>query len=190
MAEADKKPTPIAEIVTGVIIVIILMVFALPRYMSWGEKNVVGDRASELLYDLMKAKNRAMSTGHQVWVVFKGNNGYTIFVDSNSNGQEDSGEVMLTATLPSGIQFGTNIDPPIGNVWGTGNAIKGVDLDDGGTKLYFDSKGRAQPGGAVYFINEVDVGVTNEFMRAVKILGATGEILMVKPAPGETPPWQ
>jgi len=47
MAE-EKKPQPIAKIVTGVIIVIILMVIAVPRFIQWTEGSVIANAASKL----------------------------------------------------------------------------------------------------------------------------------------------
>jgi len=190
MAEEEKKPLPIAEIVTGLIMAAIIIVFAVPRYVSHEEKGAIGDDASNLFYDLHRAKNRALETKTRAWVVFDTNTTYTVFLDSNNNGEADSGEVMKSGKLSTGVEFGANIDPPLANVWGTANTKQGIDLDNGSRKFYFDSKGKANPGGAVYFINQVDVGVTNNNARAVKILGTTGEISMVKPAPGESPPWK
>jgi Tfp pilus assembly protein FimT len=189
MAE-ENKPLPIAEIVTGVIICIILIVFALPRFMNSGQEDVIGDQASNLYYELVKAKNMSLKTRHQIWVQFNGTSGYTIFEDSNGNGTADAGEPLHTTQLPPGIQFGANLNPPLKNVWGTGNVQQGIELDGGKTELVFSPKGNANRGGAVYFINKADVGVTNANIWAVKIMGATGDISVMKPSPDSSPPWK
>ncbi len=190
MAEEIKKPLPMPEIVTGVLIVIILIVFALPRYLDWEEKGMVGDEASELYYQLTKAKNKAVDNQHRVWVKFEGTSGYSVIEDTNDNGTADSDELLHEVKLASGIQFGVSLEPPLENVWGTGTVTVPVDLEDGATELYFDPKGKANRAGAVYFINTVDLGNTNANVRAVKILGATGVISVVKAAPGKSPPWE
>lgn len=190
MAEEKKKPLPIIEIVTGIIIVAIIIVYGVPRYMGGQERDAVEDDASNLFYNLMKAKNRAMETKIPAFVVFEGNQSYTLFLDSNNNEVPDEGEVMNTGKLSPNVEFGINSNPPTPNVWGTGNVLKGIDLDDGSTQLYFNADGKADPGGALYFIHKADVGVTNNNVYAVRILGATGEIRVLKPAPGETPPWK
>ena len=71
MAE-EKKPLPIAEIVTGVTIPIILIVFALPRLMNWTEGSVIGNEVSKLYYNLETTKNTAVKTKHRVWVEIPG----------------------------------------------------------------------------------------------------------------------
>ncbi len=189
MAE-DKKPLPIAEIVTGVIIVIILIVYALPRLINSSQEGVIGDEASDLYYELEKAKNTALKTKHRVWVQFDGHSGYTIFEDVNSNGIADAGEPLQKIKLPPGIQFGANLDPPLENVWGTGTVKQAIELEGGKTRLFLSPKGSASRGGAVYFINKADMGHTNVNVRAVKIMGATGEISVMKPSPGNSPPWE
>lgn len=190
MAEENKKPLPLPEIITGVLIVIILIVFALPRYMDWNEKGMVGNEASTLYYALVKAKNKAVDIQHRVWVKFEGTSGYSILEDLNDNGVADSDEPFHKVKLTPGIQFGVSLEPPLENVWGTGTVTLPVDLEDGATELYFDPKGKANRAGAVYFINTVDLGNTNANVRAIKILGATGAISMVKSAPGKSPPWE
>ena len=158
--------------------------------MDWDEKGRVGNEASTLFYDLTKAKNKAVDTKHRVWVKFEGTSGYTVFEDINDNGTADSDEPLHKVELASGVQFGVNLDPPLQNVWGTGKVRVPVDLEGGAMELYFDAKGKANRAGAVYFINTVDVGNTNANVRAVKILGATGVISVVKAAPGKSPPWE
>ena len=78
---AEQKPIPIAEIITGVIIVIILMVVALPRFINWAEGSVIDNEASKLFYDLRTAKNTSVQNKHKVWVVFQGTSAYMIFED-------------------------------------------------------------------------------------------------------------
>jgi Tfp pilus assembly protein FimT len=187
---AEEKPLPIAEIVTGVIIVIILIVYAFPRFMNSAQEDIIGDKASELYYQLEKAKNTALKTKHRVWVQFDGNNEYTIFEDVNSNGKADGGEPFQKTQLPPEIQFGANLSPPLENVWGTGKVKQAIELEGGKTRLFLSPKGKASRTGAVYFINKADMGQTNDNTWAVKIMGATGEISVMKPSPGNSPPWK
>lgn len=189
MAE-DKKPLPIAEIVTGVVIVIILILYALPRFIGWVEGSVVGNEASKLFYNLAAAKKTAVENKHRVWVEFEGTSSYTIFEDVNGNGIGDPGEPARHIKLNPNIQFGINPDPPIQNVWGTGTVAKPIDFVGGKTKFYFKPSSKASRTGAVYFITKTDMGNSNADIRAVKIIGASGEISVLKISPGDSPPWK
>jgi len=187
---AKEKPLPIAEIVTGVIITIILIVYALPRLMNWSEGSVIGDEASKLYYNLETAKNTAIKNKHRVWVEFQGASGYTIFEDTNRNGTADAGEPTRKIRLNPKIQFGINLEPPIQNVWGTGTVSHPIEFMRGGEKIYFKPSGKASSTGAVYLIAKTDVGNSDADMRALKIIGANGEISVLKISPGDSPPWE
>lgn len=189
MAE-EQKPLPIAEIVTGVIIVIILIVFAVPRLMNWSEGSITGGGASKLYYDLETAKNTAITSKHRVWIEFKGSTGYIIFEDINGNGARDSGEPLRSITLDPNIQFGVNLGMPIENVWGTGTVSRPIEFSDRKEKIYFEPSGKASSTGAIYLIAKKDMGSSNDDLRAVKIMGAIGTISVLKVSPGDSPPWK
>ena len=186
----DNKQLPIVEIVTGVILAIILIVFALPRLMYSGQGEVIENEASTLFYKLAKAKNRSLKTKLRVGVQFNGNSGYTIFEDVNGNGTADAGEPLEKTQLATKIQFGVNLTPSLENVWGTGNITQAIDLEGDNTQLFLNPKGSANRGGAVYFINKSDIGDTNAHVMAVKIIGASGEISVLKASPSSSPPWK
>ncbi len=186
---AEEKPLPIAEIVTGVIITIILIVYALPRLINWSEGSVIGDEASKLYYNLETAKNTAIKNKHRVWVEFQGASGYTIFEDTNRNGTADAGEPTRKIRLNPKIQFGINLEPPIQNVWGTGTVSRPIEFMGGGGKIYFKPSGKASSTGAVYLIAKTDVGNSDADIRALKIIGANGGISVLKISPGDFPPW-
>jgi Tfp pilus assembly protein FimT len=186
----DKKPLPIAEIVTSVIIVIILIVYALPRLINWSEESVISNEASKLYYNLETAKNTAVKTKHRVWVEFQGTSRYTIFEDINGNGIADTGEPTRKIKLNPKIQFGVNLEPPIQNVWGTATVSIPIDFVGGKKKIYFKSNGKASSTGAVYFIAKTDAGNSDADIRALKIIGASGEISVLKISPDDSPPWK
>ncbi len=187
---AEKKPIPIAQIITGVIIVIILMVIALPRFIQWIEGSVIANEASKLFYDLGTAKNTAVQNKHKVWVVFQGTSGYLIFEDVNGNGARDGGEPVRTTKLDPSVQFGINLDPPVQNVWGTATVAKPIDFVGGKKKFYFKPSGGASRTGAVYLIALADMGNSDADTRAVKIIGGNGKISVVRFSPGDSPPWK
>ena len=138
----NKKPLPIAEIVTGIIIVIILIVFAVPRYMNWTEGSIIKDEAIKLYYNLETAKNTAMKNKHKVWVVFQGKSRYMTFEDINGNGTFDNGEPSRKIKLNPKIQFGINKEPPLQNVWGTGTVPHPIDFGKSREKFHFKPSGR------------------------------------------------
>ncbi len=189
MAE-EKKPLPIAEIVTGVIIVIILIVFGVPRFMNWSEGSEIANEASKIYYNLETAKNTAVKTNHRVWIEFQGTSRYTIFEDVNGNGIADTGEPTRKIKLNPKIQFGINLEPPIQNVWGTGTVSHPIEFPHGKEKFYFEPNGKASGTGAVYLIAKTDVGNSDADIRALKIIGAIGELSVLKFSPGDSPPWE
>lgn len=186
----EEKPLPIAEIVTGVIITIILIVYALPRLMNWNEGSVIDDETSKLYYNLVRAKATAGKSKHRVWVEFQGTSGYTIFEDVNGNGIADTGEPTRKIKLNPGIQFGINPEPPIQNVWGSKTISRPIEFIGGKEKVYFKPNGTASSTGAIYFIAKTDVGQSNANIRAVKVMGAVGDISVLKVSPGDSPPWK
>jgi Tfp pilus assembly protein FimT len=186
----EKKNLPIAEIVTGVIIAIILIVFALPRLMNWTEGSVIGNEATKLYYNLARAKNTAITNKHRVWVEFQGTSGYTIFEDINKNGTADAGEPTRKVKLNPEIQFGINPEPPIQNVWGTAAVSDSIEFVGGKKRLHFKPNGKASSTGALYLITKSDIGQSNDNIRAVKIMGAVGEISIMRVSPGDSPPWK
>lgn len=189
MAE-EKKPLPIAEIVTGVVITIILIVYAVPRLMDWTEGSVIGNEASKLYYNLVRAKNTAVKNKHRVWIEFQGTSGYTIFEDVNGNGIADTGEPTRKIKLNPEIQFGVNPEPPIQNVWGTGTVSRPIEFTNRKDKIYFEPSGKASSTGAVYFITKTDIGQGNDNIQAVMIMGAIGDISVLRVSPDDSPPWK
>lgn len=186
----EKKSLPVAEIVTGVIIAIILIVFALPRLMNWSEGSIIDKEVSRLYYNLETAKNTAVKNKHNVWVEFQGTSGYFIFEDTNRNGKVDSGEPNRKIKLNPEIQFGANLEPPIQNVWGTGTISNPIEFTRGRKKIHFQPSGKASSTGAVYLIAKKDMGNNNADIRAVKVMGAVGEISVVRISPTDLPPWK
>ena len=189
MAE-EKKPLPIAEIVTGVIITIILIVFAVPRLMNWTEGSAIGNEASRLYFNLARAKKTAIKNKHKVWVVFQGTSGYMTFEDVNGNGTLDKGEPSRKIKLKPGIQFGINLEPPIQNVWGSGTVSHPIDFGKSKEKFYFKPSGKANSTGAIYLIAQTGVGSSDADIRAVKVMGAVGQISVMKFSPNDSPPWK
>ncbi len=189
MAE-EKKPLPVAEIVTGVLIVIILIVFAVPRLMNWTEGSVIANEATKLYFNLETAKNTAIKNKHKVWVAFLGTSGYMIYEDVNGNGILDNGEPTRKIKLHPDLQFGINLEPPIQNVWGTKTISHPIDFGNDGEKIFFKPNGTISSTGAVYLIAKKDMGNSNADIRALKILGGNGEISILKISPGDSPPWK
>lgn len=187
---AKKKPLPIAEVVLGLAIPIILIVFAFPRLMSWIEGSVIGNEASELYYNLETAKITAVKNKHRVWVEILGTSGYMIFEDINGNGTLDTGEPTRKVNLNPEIQFGINLEPPIQNVWGTGTVSHPVEFVEGGNKIYLKPNGKTSSSGAVYFIAKRDLGNSDADIRALKINGTNGKISVLKISPSDSPPWK
>jgi len=138
--------------------------------------------------DLMLARITAIKSNNDVIVTFNaGNNQYSIHDDSNSDGAENGGETVKNVTLIPQVQFGFFG----GSVVDTeGNSVSSpVYLAGGGSVLTFNSRGEASDSGSVYLIPGSDVSQSNDRLRAISVVQATGSVDYWKYSQGQSPPW-
>ena len=187
-----KKQFPIAEVVTGIIMLIIVFTFGLPRYFNWLQESKIGVATSRMFEDLQVAKRTAIKNRHRVIVTFNAAaSGYTVHEDVNGNGVLDSGEPTRKAILGNGIQFGTNSKLNVMDIWGHEILEENpIALIGGGNRIVFNTQGQASTSGAIYLVPAEEAGIRNDYLRAVRIIRTTGSIKVLRYAPNASPPWK
>lgn len=166
----------------------IVLAIAVPDYSKWVLKRQINAESQKLYMDLMLARMSAIKNNNDVVVTLNaGNNQYRIHDDTDSDGVEDGGETIKNVTLIPQVQFGffggTVIDTE-------GNVVNSaVYLAGGGSVLTFNSKGQASDSGSVYLIPKTDSGESNDRLRAVSVVQATGSVDRWEYSQGQSPPW-
>jgi len=187
-----KKQLPIVEVVTGIIMMMIVFTFGLPRYFNWLQESKIGVATSRMLEDLLLARSTAIINRNRVIVTFNAAaSGYTVHEDVNGNGALDSGEPTRKSILENGIQYGTNSNLKVTDVWG--HDVLGenpIALMGGGNRIVFNTQGQANTSGAIYLIPIDEAKIHNDHLRAVRIIRTTGSIHVMKYTPNASPPWK
>ena len=187
-----RKQLPIVEAVTGVIMVMIVLNFGLPRYLNWLQESKINIATSQMIDDLHVARNTAIQNRHKVIVTFNpASSGYTIHEDVNGNDAYDSGEPARKGVLERGIQYGTNSKLKATDVWGHGPVGENpIALIGGGNRITFSTQGQASKSGAIYLVPVEEVNIRNDRLRAIRIIRTTGNIEVFSHAVSASPPWQ
>lgn len=187
-----KKQLPIVEVVTGIIMMMIVITFGLPRYFNWLQESKIGVATSQMLEDLLLARSTAIKNRHRVIVTFNAvASGYTVHEDVNGNGTLDSEEPTRETTLENGVQYGTNSKLKVTDVWGHNTLGKNpIALIDGGHRIVFNTQGQANTSGAIYLVPVDEAEIRNDYLRAVRIIRTTGSIHVMKFTANASPPWK
>lgn len=123
------------ELLVTVAILAILMTIALPSFQDFFASNRVATSTSDFVTALNLARSEAIRRGETVSVIKNGgasknwDGGWTIFLDSNSDGIADAGEVLRAgAAMPTNVTMRSNnaaLDlfgfSPSGRIVGGGN---------------------------------------------------------------------
>ncbi|MCF8721123.1 GspH/FimT family protein [Nitrospina gracilis] len=187
-----QKELPIAEIVTGVVIVLILVFMGLPKLINWW-RGVEANQEVVTFYDrLVMAQNTAVEKRKPVSVVFfPDRNAFSVHEDTNGNDAVDAGEFHEEFGLGEHLQYYGGSLPDLKNVWnGEPVGDRAVHLFGGGTRLTFNPLGQTSDNGAVYLIPKWDVGITAKNMRALKFLKTSGEIRVLHHTGQDDVPWK
>lgn len=175
---SPKQERPVAEIVTGVIILLILVFMGLPKLDHWWHDYRVRQDVAAFHDNLTMAKNTAVEKRHPVNVTFDlERNAYTIHEDTNHNGTIDEGEFHKTFPLGKHIQYATRAVPEFKDVWSGQPITQGpVHLLGGGLRLTFNALGQASDNAAVYLVPTGKPETLIDQARAIQIHKTTGEI--------------
>jgi len=186
----QEKEFPIPEIVTAVVVLIILLVFGLPKVIDAWNEHWIFEEVNEFASNLALARNTALNTKHNVIVTFEAEKGrFSMHEDTNGNGRQDSGERVEDRTLGSYIQFSTNPSFNIKDIWGQPLKNKPVDLMGSENTITFTPAGAASHVGALYLVPIKDIDKTTDHMKAIRILKTTGEIKILRYSGNPEAPW-
>jgi Tfp pilus assembly protein FimT len=94
-----------------VALVIAGMLFALatPSFTHYRNSLLCAQGRGQVLIDIQRARQASVTRHVPVYVKFTHapSSTYTVHIDSNSNGIQDTGESVRSMTLPSGVKFTT-----------------------------------------------------------------------------------
>ncbi len=187
---SQEKELPIPEIATGVVVLIILLVFGAPKIMNSWNDHWVGEEVNDLVVNISMARNTAMDTKHNVIVTFEPDKGrYSLHEDNNANGQQDSGERVEDRVLGKYIQFSTNPSFAIQDVWGQPLKPAPVQFIGGDKQVTFKPDGSSTHNGAVYVVPVKDIEQTTDRMKAIQVLKTVGEITVLRYKGDPQAPW-
>lgn len=184
---ANSNGFSLPELLVTLAIFGVLLGIAAPDYSKWVLKRQVNKESQKLFMDLMLARISAIKNNNDVIVTFNAaGNAYSIHDDTNSDGST-TGETVKNVSLIPQIKFGFFgggvVDPE-------GNAVaNSVDLAVGGSVLTFNSTGEASTGASVYLIPGSDEALSNNRLRAISVVEATGSVDYWEYSEGQNPPW-
>jgi type IV fimbrial biogenesis protein FimT len=101
----------IIEILIVIAAIGMLAGVAMPTYHRLLPKYRLNGAARYLMSDLLSARRQALSQQHPVQVLFTADQAYTIWTDSNDNGDIDSGETRPRSLQAYGVTLTANNHP-------------------------------------------------------------------------------
>lgn len=182
---ANSKGFSLPELLITISVMGILMAIAVPDYSKWVLRREVDKETQKLHMDLLLARVTAIKNNNNVIVTFTpGNNQYSVHDDSNDDGLT-AGDTVKNVILTPKIQFG--FSGAINDVETLQNVPTPVFLTGGVNVLTFNPQGQASVSGSMYVI---PVGeTTNDLLRAVSVIQATGNVDYWEYREGQIPPW-
>ena len=165
------------ELLITVAVAAILMAIAVPNFSKWRVKHEINGQTQKVFFDLMLARSTAIKNSNDVLITFnEDKNIYTVSNDINGNGIEDFGENLKSVNLENNVEFGYN--PGVYDV--DGNLVTSSIFLGSRYAVTFNSKGQASKSGSIFLIHKNNIGVSNNRLRSINILQATGAIELLK----------
>ena len=172
---ANSKGYSIPELLITLTIAGILGAIAIPDYSQWVLRRQVDKESKKLFMDLQLARVSAIKNNNDVIVnINAAGNQYTIHDDTNSDAAVDAGENVKVIALIPRVRFGFfggGVNDPDGNPVANSVALVG-----GGSIITFNSSGEASTGGSMYLIPTSEFGQSNNLLRAISVVQATGGV--------------
>ena len=183
----SREGFTLIEMIVVLAIAGVIMAIAAPNFSKWKEKHEINGQAQKVYFDLMLARTTAIRNNNLVRVAFNTtNHTYTIHDDTNSDGNQDSGEAVKTGVLENDINFAFNS----GMTDVDGNSVTAAVSFGGSTTVNFDSRGQSSSSGSVFLLHTNDIGSTNDRARCISVLQATGAVDSWEYDGSSSPTWK
>jgi len=181
------KGFTLLELLIVISFVAIIMAIGIPNFSKWKEKYEINGQAKKVYFDMMLARSTSVKNDNNVSVTFNiDKNFYKVHDDTNSDGIEDHGESIKSVNLENNVEFG--YVPGLRDI--DGNMVTSPVFLESGNTVTFNSRGQASKGGSIFLIHKNDIGVSNNRLRSINILKATGAVDYLKYDIKATPtPW-
>ena len=175
------------ELLIVILFVGIIMAIGIPNFSKWKEKYEINGQAQKVYFDIMLARSTSVNNNNNVSVTFDvSKNLYKIHDDTNSDSVEDQGESIKSVNLENNVEFG--YVPGLRDI--DGNMVTSPIFMESGNTVTFNSRGQASKGGSIFLIHKNDIGISNNRLRSINILRATGAVEYLKYDIKATPtPW-
>ena len=181
------KGFTLLELLIVISFVAIIMAIGIPNFSKWKEKYEINGQAQKVYFDMMLARSTSVKNNNNVSVTFNiDKNFYKVHNDTNSDGIEDHGESIKSVNLENNVEFG--YVPGLRDI--DGNMVTSPVFLESGNTVTFNRRGQASKGGSIFLIHKNDIGVSNDRLRSINILKATGAVEYLKYDIKATPtPW-
>ena len=181
------KGFTLLELLIVIAFVAIIMAIGIPNFSKWKEKYEINGQAKKVYFDMMLARSTSVKNNNNVSVTFDvSKNLYKVHDDTNSDSVEDHGESIKSVNLENNVEFG--YVPGLRDI--DGNMVTSPVFLESGNTVTFNRRGQASKGGSIFLIHKNDIGVSNNRLRSINILKATGAVDYLKYDIKATPtPW-
>lgn len=189
IAMNNEQGLTVLELLTTMVVLFIITATAVPNFARWRNNYQISAESDRVHMDLLLARMTAIKNNNNVVVTFvSGANSYSILNDTNNNGTPNTGESLRNRTLENNVQFGFN-GPSIVDMDGTTRTESVV---MGGTDVVtFDARGQASLSGVLFLIHKDHFLESNDKLRGISIIQATGAAELWHYNAGITPiPWE
>ena len=175
------------ELLIVIAFVAIIMAIGVPNFSKWKEKYEINGQAQKVYFDIMLARSTSVKNNNSVSVTFDvSKNLYKVHDDTNSNSIEDHGESIKSVNLENNVEFG--YVPGLRDI--DGNMVTSPIFMESSNTVTFNFRGQASKGGSIFLIHKNDIGISNNRLRSINILRATGAVEYLKYDIEGTPtPW-
>ena len=179
----------LVELIATMVILTIVMATAVPNFTAWKTNYQIRAESDRVHMDLLLARMTAIKNNNDVVVTFVStSNSYSILNDTNNNGTADTGETLTNRTLENDVVFGFN-GPSIVDM--DNNTVTQSVLMGASDVVTFDGRGQASLSGVLFLIHGNHLATTNEKLRGISIIQATGAAELWKYNAALTPvPWE
>ena len=175
------------ELLIVIAFVAIIMAIGVPNFSKWKEKYEINGQAQKVYFDMMLARSTSVKNNNNVSVTFDvSKNLYKVHDDTNNNSVEDHGESIKSVNLENNVAFG--YVPGLRDI--DGNMVTSPIFMESSNTVTFNFRGQASKGGSIFLIHKNDIGISNNRLRSINILRATGAVEYLKYDIKGTPtPW-